>query len=181
MALPITIPNTFATQSGPIPLTQLDTNFTTVANGVNGIGSGSNALTTPVLGNATATTLTASGSIKSSSSSGIGYSTGAGSTVTQATSKSTGVTINYISGQITTSNAALTAGSEVVFTVTNSAIASTDVVIINHASGGTAGSYSVEIAGIATGSFGVCISNLSTSNRSEAITLNYAIIKAVNA
>lgn len=181
MALPITIPNTFATQSGPLPLSQLDTNFTTVANGVNGIGTGTNALTAPILGNATATTLNATGSIKSSSSSGIGYATGAGSTVTQLTSKSTGVTINYICGQITTSNAALASGAEAVFTVTNSAIASTDVVIINHASGGTAGAYGIEIASVATGSFGVTISNLSASSKSEAITLNYVIIKAVNA
>lgn len=44
MALPITIPNTFATESTNIPLSELDTNFTTVANAINGVGSGSEAL-----------------------------------------------------------------------------------------------------------------------------------------
>jgi microcystin-dependent protein len=44
MALPITIPNTFATETTNIPLSDLDANFTTVANTINGIGSGSEAL-----------------------------------------------------------------------------------------------------------------------------------------
>jgi len=44
MALPITIPNTFAGSTGPIPLSQLDNNFSTVVNGINGIGNGTNSL-----------------------------------------------------------------------------------------------------------------------------------------
>jgi len=44
MALPITIPNTFAGVTGPIPLSQLDNNFSTVVNGINGIGNGTNSL-----------------------------------------------------------------------------------------------------------------------------------------
>jgi microcystin-dependent protein len=44
MALPITIPNTFATETTNIPLSDLDANFTTVANAINGIGSGSESL-----------------------------------------------------------------------------------------------------------------------------------------
>jgi microcystin-dependent protein len=44
MALPITIPNTFATETNNIPLSDLDANFTTVADAVNGIGDGSEAL-----------------------------------------------------------------------------------------------------------------------------------------
>jgi microcystin-dependent protein len=44
MALPITIPNTFATESTNIPLSDLDANFTTVATAINGIGNGSEAL-----------------------------------------------------------------------------------------------------------------------------------------
>lgn len=44
MALPITIPNTFATESTNIPLSDLDANFTTVATAINGIGSGSETL-----------------------------------------------------------------------------------------------------------------------------------------
>lgn len=44
MALPITIPNTFANASVSIPLSQLDQNFTVVRNAINGIGNGSEAL-----------------------------------------------------------------------------------------------------------------------------------------
>jgi microcystin-dependent protein len=44
MALPITIPNTFATETTNIPLSDLDANFTTVADAVNGIGDGSEPL-----------------------------------------------------------------------------------------------------------------------------------------
>jgi hypothetical protein len=44
MALPITIPNTFAAATAPIPLANLDANFTTVANAINGIGNGSETL-----------------------------------------------------------------------------------------------------------------------------------------
>ena len=63
-----------------------------------------------------------------------------GGTVTQATNKTTGVTLNTESGQITMNNAALAAAAEVSFTVTNSEIAATDVVVVNHGSAGTAGS-----------------------------------------
>lgn len=44
MSLPITIPNTFATETNNIPLSDLDANFTTVTNAINGIGNGSEAL-----------------------------------------------------------------------------------------------------------------------------------------
>jgi hypothetical protein len=44
MALPITIPNTFASATTSIPLANLDANFTTLVNAVNGIGNGSESL-----------------------------------------------------------------------------------------------------------------------------------------
>ena len=46
MTLPITIPYTFATATGSLPLSQLDSDFTTVANAVNGVADGTNALPT---------------------------------------------------------------------------------------------------------------------------------------
>lgn len=49
MSLPITIPNTFATETNNIPLSDLDANFTTVANAINGIGNGSEALANVVV------------------------------------------------------------------------------------------------------------------------------------
>jgi len=44
MALPITIPNQFANASAAIPLANLDANFTTVVDAINGIGNGTEAL-----------------------------------------------------------------------------------------------------------------------------------------
>jgi len=44
MALPISIPNSFANANAAIPLSQLDNNFTTVADAINGIGNGSESL-----------------------------------------------------------------------------------------------------------------------------------------
>ena len=181
MPLPITLPYTFATSTSAIPLSDLDSDLSTITTAVNGLGSGAFALDTPVLGAASATSVIATGAVLSLGTSGIGYASGAGSTVTQATNKSTGVTINKICGQITMSNAALAAGAEVSFTVTNSTIASTDVVIVNHASAGTAGAYLVGISSIAAGSFGITISNVSAGSLSQAIVLNYAIIKSVSA
>lgn len=59
MALPISIPNTFATATNNIPLSQLDTNFTTVSNAINGIGSGSEALANVAITGGTMTNVTA--------------------------------------------------------------------------------------------------------------------------
>ena len=127
--------------------------------------------------------MSAAGAVKSSSSSGgIGYSTGAGGTVTQATSKSTGVTLNKISGQITMNNAALNAQTEVSFTLTNSTIAATDVVVVCIASGASANSYVVGVAATAAGSCVIQLGNVTlVTNLSEAVIVNFAVIKAVNA
>ena len=106
----------------------------------------------------------------------IGYTSGGA--VTQATDKSTGVTLNQAGGAITMSDADLAAGAEVSFTVTNDKVAATDVVLINHASAGTAGSYMVQANSIAAGSFNVTVTNLSGGTLGEAIVLNYAVIKS---
>ena len=103
-----------------------------------------------------------------------------GGTVTQATSKSTGVTLNTESGQITMNNAALAAAAEVSFTVTNSEIAATDVVVVNHGSAGTAGSYLVAANTVAAGSFAITVSNVSAGSLSEAIVINFVALKGAS-
>jgi hypothetical protein len=112
--------------------------------------------------------------------SAFGYTTGAGGVVTQATSKATGVTLNKLSGQITTHNAALAAGAEVSFTVTNNQVAATDVPCIAWASGGTAGVYAVDVTAVGSGSFRITISNLHTASLSEAIVINFVIVKGAS-
>lgn len=113
----------------------------------------------------------------------FGYGgSGTGGTVTQLTSKSTGVTLNKLCGQITMNNATLNRGTSVSFTLTNSFIDTTDVVVVNIASGATAGAYVVTVEVIAAGSCNISLhNNASGVDYSEAVVLNFAIIKAVNA
>jgi hypothetical protein len=118
-------------------------------------------------------------SIKSTGpTAGIGYATGAGGTVTQITSKATGVTLNKITGQITMDAANLAADTTVSFVLTNSAIAAGDTLILNHISGGTAGSYTLN-ARSAAGSATIDVRNVTAGALAEAIVIAFAVIKAV--
>lgn len=107
----------------------------------------------------------------------FGYGQGGGGTVTQSTSKSTGVTLNKPCGQITCNNEALSSGAVATFVLTNSTIVSGDVLILNHISGGTAGSYMLN-AQSAAGSASINIRNLSGGSLSEAIVIAFAVTKA---
>jgi hypothetical protein len=110
----------------------------------------------------------------------LGYNTGAGGTVTQATNKSTGVTLSKSCGEITLNNAALAASTTVSFTLTNTLIEAGDVLILNHASGGTLGSYSLN-ASCGSGSASINVRNISAGSLSEAIIIRFSILKAVTA
>ena len=109
----------------------------------------------------------------------LGYTTGSGGTITQATNKTTAVTLNKINGEIVMNGAALADDATAAFTLTNSTIAATDVVIVNVASVGTAGAYQVTVGAIAAGSCSISVLNVSGGALSEAIKLNFAVIKAV--
>lgn len=111
---------------------------------------------------------------------GMGYATGAGGTVTQATSKSTGVTLSKVSGQITMNAAALAAGTIVSFVLTNTAIAAGDLLVLNHVSGGTLGAYSLN-ARCGAGSATIDVRNNTAGSLSEAIVIGFALVKAVTA
>lgn len=111
----------------------------------------------------------------------IGYPTGTGGAVTQLTSKSTGVTLDKISGQITMHNAALNRGTAVTFTLTNSFIAATDVVVVNIASGATADVYSATVSAVSAGGCAIQLRNhTSGTDLSEAVVLNFVVIKGAN-
>jgi hypothetical protein len=121
----------------------------------------------------------ASGAIRTSSSSfGVGYSTGAGGIVTQLTNKATAVTLDRPCGQITLNNATLNANTTVSFVFNNSTIAAGDVLVLNHISGGTIGSYLLN-AQSAAGSVTINVRNITSGNLSEAIVIAFAVIKAV--
>lgn len=121
----------------------------------------------------------ASSVLSSSPSGGVGYSAGAGCAVTQATDKSTGVSCAGMSGAITTNNANLASATAVGFTVTDTSIASTDVVIVNIVSGATANSYTVTVDALTGGSFHISLRNFTGGGLAEAVVINFAIIKAV--
>ena len=108
---------------------------------------------------------------------GTGYRTGAGGTVTQSTSKATGVTLNKACGQITTPNDLLAANTTTSFTFTNSTIGSTDLLALDHVSGGTIGGYDL-FAVCGSGSATVYIRNRTAGALSEAIVIRFALIKA---
>jgi hypothetical protein len=110
----------------------------------------------------------------------LGYAAAAQGTVTQATSKSTGVTLNNSAGQITMNNAALAATTNVAFTLTNSLISAKDVIVVNVA-GGVASNetYNCWVSGHSAGSCTFVLRNISGGSLSEAVVLNFAVIHCV--
>ena len=107
----------------------------------------------------------------------IGYTAAAQGTVTQATSKSTGVTLNKSAGVITMNNASLATATNATFTLTNSFISANDTVILTLAGGQTTpGSYNVFANALAAGSVSITLRNISGGSLSEAIVVNFAII-----
>lgn len=111
---------------------------------------------------------------------GIGYHPGSGGTVTQVTSKGTGVTLNKVTGKITMSNAALTAGQIASFVFTNSAIEADDMLLVTHEGGGTLGAYTVNGRANGDGAGVIDVRNNTAGSLSEALVLRFAIIRSAN-
>lgn len=130
--------------------------------------------------------VTLSGAVTSSAPTGggIGYATGAGGAVTQATNRTTGVTINKLTGTITTNNASLAAEASARFTVTNSTVAIGDCIIVSQQSGAVGVMTDVWVDSIAAGSFVIVVANNNVAAgtaETGAILINFAVIKAVSA
>jgi hypothetical protein len=106
---------------------------------------------------------------------GLGYGAGSGGTVTQTTSKSTGVTLNKPCGQITTHNAALAAGTSVSFSLTNSNIALGDLIVVN---GNMFLNYEYKTGLANAGAVSIIIKNISAGSLSDSLTINFAVIKS---
>ena len=107
----------------------------------------------------------------------FGYTAAAQGTVTQATDKSTAVTLNKPAGRITMNNAALATATNATFTLNNSFISANDTVILTISGGqATAGSYNVFANGLAAGSVSISLRNISGGSLSEAVVINFAII-----
>lgn len=124
------------------------------------------------------TAVSGSSSIKSAhATAGIGYATGAGGAVTQDTSRTTGVTVNKASGAITLVSAAGSA-TPATFTVTNSAVAATDVVLVSQKSG--TDKYVVAVTAVSAGSFDITFYTTGGTTTEQPV-FNFAVVKAVAA
>ncbi len=110
-----------------------------------------------------------------SAQSNVGYTTGAGAAVTQATSRTTGVTINAACGAITLVSAAGTTSWQS-FTVTNSQVAVTDTVIVNQKSGTDL--YRTHVTAVTAGSFRITFATTAGTTTEQPV-FNFAVIKAV--
>ena len=110
----------------------------------------------------------------------LGYTAAAQGTVTQATSKSTGVTLNKSAGRITMNGALLASNTAVSFTLTNNVISTNDAIIVNVSGGGTAGAYTVYISSMTSGSAVITLRNMTGGDLSEAVIINFAILHGVS-
>jgi len=110
----------------------------------------------------------------------FGYTAAAQGTVTQATSKSTAVTLNKPAGQITMNNAALAGATAVSFVLTNSTISAKDTIVVcvgSNTTGSAAGAYTVYVSYLAAGSALITLRNLTAATSySEAVVINFSII-----
>jgi len=107
----------------------------------------------------------------------IGYTAAAQGTVTQATDKSTAVTLNKPAGRITMNGASLATATNATFTLNNSFISANDTVILTISGGqATPGSYNVFANNLGTGSVSISLRNISGGSLSEAVVINFAIL-----
>lgn len=111
----------------------------------------------------------------------LGYATGAGGTVAQATSKATAVTLNKLTGEITVNAAALAAATIVTFVFNNSTLAAGDQIVCTHHATGTFGAYGINCRVTGAGAASIAIRNNSAASLSEAIVIKFSVIKSVTA
>lgn len=117
------------------------------------------------------------GSVLVTSANGLGYGTGAGGTVTQGTSRTTGVTINKPTGAITMFSA-LGSAVAATFTVTNNLVAATDTIILTQQSG--TNFYVLLVTAVAAGSFNITFYTTG-GVATDAPVINFSVIKGVTA
>jgi predicted ThiF/HesA family dinucleotide-utilizing enzyme len=107
----------------------------------------------------------------------IGYAAAAQGTVTQATNKSTAVTLDKSAGRITMNNASLATSTNATFVLNNATISANDAVILTISGGqATPGSYNVFANALSSGQVSITLRNISGGSLSEAVVINFAII-----
>ena len=140
------------------------------------------------LGNLFGTTAYVAGNLDSNgnillsgASSQLGFTTGAGGTVTQLTSRSTDVILNRPTGTIQVYSAVLNSLTSVNIPLVNNTIVPNDMVIVQHVSGGTLGLYNITAIATASGATITMRNNTATASPNEAPVLRFVVIKSVNA
>ena len=118
-----------------------------------------------------------SGNVTVTSAAGLGYGTGAGGTVTQATSKTTAVTLNKPTGQITMNGAALATGAWVTFTLNNSLVSATDAVVASIFSDSVSSFLYSVIALPKAGAVFISIKQDSGVSQSDLVKINFELFK----
>lgn len=122
--------------------------------------------------------LTFLGAVLTGSSLGYAAGIGSGTTVTQLTNRTTSVTINKPTGQITTNNTSLAAGATAKFTVNNSAVGANDNVVVTINSGTTTDQTDVKVQNVAAGGFNIVVANRHAATaETGAIIINFALVK----
>ena len=112
--------------------------------------------------------------------SNIGFSsaTGTGGTATQLTSRNTGVTLNKPCGQITLFSSSILTQTTNTFTLTNSYVGANDLVLVNHISGQTPGSYTIAVNPNA-GSADITMRNVNSATLAAgAPIIQFVVVKA---
>lgn len=110
------------------------------------------------------------------SSGELGYTPAAQGTVTQATDKSTAVTLNKSAGRITMNAASLGATTNVSFTLNNSYISSNDILILTISGGATVAAYNVWVNSMTAGQASITLRNTTAGALAEAVIINFALI-----
>jgi hypothetical protein len=139
-------------------------------------------LITPNIGAAIGASLAVSGALTSSGGN-IGFTAGAGGTVTQATSSTTSVTINARCGMVQmNASVSIAPENKAVFQVDNNTVAQSDVVILSIRGGTNGGNTQASVVEVGAGYFKICVSNNNasggTTETGTAIQINFAVFKA---
>jgi len=121
--------------------------------------------------------ITSAGGVEVRSAAILGYGTGAGGTVTQATSKSTTVTLSKPCGTITMNNAALAAGASVNFQVSNNLVSQTDTIVAT-----TVDDFGADYTAVAYGAwdgyFYIRVTNQTGGSLSQAVRINFTVLNS---
>jgi hypothetical protein len=119
------------------------------------------------------------GNVVQVSVAGLGYGTGSGGTVTQATNKFTTVTLNKPTGKITMNNASLASNAQCLFTLNNSLLTANDnlLLTIDGTSMTIAHGVYASWCDVGAGYAFITVKNTYAIAIAEAVAINFAIIK----